>query len=64
MDPAVDGLLMAVVFVLGIWLHFVLPSQMAARRNEAPSFGVLVSLVGNPLLAVCLLAVLRPRVAE
>jgi len=50
----------SVILALGalafaIWLFFVLPYQMAVRRNRNGWLWILISLVGSPLLAILLL---------
>lgn len=48
------------VLVFVIWLYFVLPYQMAERRNRNGVIWILISLVGSPLLAILLLIALGP----
>lgn len=41
-----------------VWLVFLLPADMARERGRDPFVWVLISIVGNPLLAILLLAAL------
>ncbi|WP_374373044.1 hypothetical protein [Tabrizicola sp.] len=41
-----------------IWIIFVLPANMAAKRGRSPGIWVLISLVGSPPLAILLLIAL------
>ncbi len=48
-----------VILIYGlVWLVFFLPADMARERGRAPFVWVLISIVGNPLLAILLLAAL------
>ncbi len=46
------------VFCLAIWIWVVLPADMARKRGRSQVGWVLVSLVGNPFLAIILLLLL------
>ena len=48
------------LFVMLLWLAFVVPYQMAERRNRSGGLWILISLVGSPFLAILLLIALGP----
>ncbi|MCF6304313.1 MAG: hypothetical protein L3J33_02955 [Rhodobacteraceae bacterium] len=51
-------LLYFLFIVFMVWLVIFLPIQMASNRNRRPFVWVIISLVGSPILAILLLAVL------
>ena len=57
--PELIGVLAGVlIMALMIWIIFVLPANMAAKRGRSPGIWVLISLVGSPPLAILLLIAL------
>lgn len=51
---------LAAVLLL-LWLFIALPAQMARDRKRGAVAWVLVSLIGSPLLAILLLAMIGER---
>ena len=54
------GIIYIAALVFVIWITFVVPYQMAARRDRNPIIWVLISLFGSAILAILLLLALGP----
>ncbi len=53
---SIIGSILVLIFLL--WLYFVVPWQMAERRNRNTWVWVAISVVGSPLLAILLMLAL------